>query len=352
MSLDDLSYIKQLDSANMVGSIELLDKQIQQTWEEVSQIDVPDSYKSVTKIVFAGMGGSALGAHVFRHLYAPTIKIPFEIVSDYNLPVYVDDNTLVITGSYSGTTEEVLSCFDQAVEKTKNIIAISAGGTLEEKARSNSVPFFKIDPKFNPCDQPRMGIGYSVFAILAFMNKLDIITITDSELEGVYTVLKENNQKNGLSVLGEQNKAKQLAYLFHDNVPILVAGEFLVGAIHAARNQINENAKSLAMYFPIPELNHHLMEALTFPNSNNDYYVLFNSSLYSPKITTRLALTKGVLEKSGHGILEIEAHGSSKLAQVMQTINFGSYVGFYLSMLYGIDPSPIPNVQGFKEKLT
>lgn len=352
MSLDDLTYIKQLDSANMVGSIELLDKQIQQTWQEISGIDVPSSYKDVNKIVFAGMGGSALGAHVFKHLYAPTLSIPFEIVSDYNLPAYVDENTLVFTGSYSGTTEEVLSCFDQAINKTKNVIAIAAGGMLEERAHINKVPFFKIDPKFNPCNQPRMGIGYSVFAILAFMNKLGFITISDSELSGVYDILKENNEKYGLSVNAEQNKAKHLAYLFHENVPILVAGEFLVGAIHAARNQINENAKSLAMYFPIPELNHHLMEALTFPTTNNDYYVLFNSSLYSPKITTRLELTKGILEKSGHGILEVEASGASKLAQVLQTINFGSYVGFYLSMLYGIDPSPIPNVEGFKEKLT
>lgn len=352
MNIDDQSYISSLDSSNMLGSIKMLDKQIQQTWEEISHIDVPGSYKDVNKIVFVGMGGSALGAHVFKHLYAPAITIPFEIVSDYNLPAYVDNNTLVITGSYSGTTEEVLSCFDQALQKTKKIIAIFAGGELEQKANANKAPFFKINPKFNPCNQPRMGIGYSVCAILAFLHKLGIIEITTAELTGVYDVLQRNNDVFDQSVLSDHNKAKRVAYLFHDHVPMLIAGEFLVGAIHATRNQINENAKSLAMYFPIPELNHHLMEGLKFPSNNNDYYLLFESSLYSEKIAHRLQLTRDILEKSGHSVTIIESAGSSKLAQVMQTIHFGSYMSFYLAILYGIDPSPIPNVQGFKEKLT
>ncbi len=351
MTLDDKAYIQKIDSANMIGSIEMLGKQIQQTWEEVSAIQIPDSYKDIQNIVFAGMGGSALGAHVFKNLYASQISVPFEIISDYNLPSYVSQNTLVVAGSYSGTTEEVLSCFDQALSKTKKLIAISAGGSLEERAHANNIPFYKIDPKFNPCNQPRMGIGYSIFALLTFLHKLGIITISENERAEINSCIENTNKEFGLAAHSEKNVAKQIAFMTHEQVPILIAGEHLVGAIHASRNQINENAKSLACYFPIPELNHHLLEGLKFPTSNNDHYVLIHSNEYSPKIIKRMEITKDVLQKNGHEITEVIAQGTSKLAQVIQTVHFGSYVGFYLSMLYGIDPSPIPNVEGFKKEL-
>ncbi|MGB4966391.1 MAG: bifunctional phosphoglucose/phosphomannose isomerase [Microgenomates group bacterium] len=351
MTLDDKAYIQKIDSSNMIGSIEMLGKQIQQTWDEVSALPLPDSFKEIKNIVFVGMGGSALGAHIFKNLYASSISVPFEIVSDYNLPSYVNASTLVVAGSYSGTTEEVLSCFDQAITKTKKIIVISSGGGLEERAHENSIPFYKIDPKFNPCNQPRMGIGYSIFALLTFLHTLGVITITESELSEIDLCIQKNNEQFGLSAHSETNVAKQIAFVSHEQVPILIAGEHLVGAIHASRNQINENAKSLAFYFAIPELNHHLLEGLKFPTSNNDHYVLIHSKEYSPKIVKRMEITKDVLIKSGHEITEVTAQGNSKLAQVIQTVHFGSYIGFYLSMLYGIDPSPIPNVENFKKDL-
>jgi glucose/mannose-6-phosphate isomerase len=53
------------------------------------------------------MGGSGWPA-----LYMKTwagLKVPFEIVNDYNLPDFVGPNTLFIASSYSGNTEETLA---------------------------------------------------------------------------------------------------------------------------------------------------------------------------------------------------------------------------------------------------
>lgn len=353
-NLDDLSFIKSLDKSNMLGSIELLGEQIKQTWEEVNTLSIASEYANVNRIVFSGMGGSSLGAYVAKHLYTNDLRQSFEIVNDYTLPGYVDENTLVVVGSYSGTTEETISGLHEAHKREAKIITIATGGVLEEFSTTNNVPFYKLMPKYNPSSQPRMGIGYSVFALLTILSKLKFIQITDRDIDELITSLKQNNELYGPSIPAANNQAKELASKLFNKLPIFIAGEFLVGAIHAMRNQLNENAKSLAIYFPVPEMNHHLLEALRFPEDlkQRDFYILFQSSLYSPKIKKRIDISHQVIEQNGHQAILIDRNQENKLIQVMTTINFGSYVGFYLAILYGIDPSPIFWVEEFKKKLS
>ena len=42
----------------------------------------------------------------------------------YNIPNWVDKDTLIIASSYSGNTEETLSAFNQCLEVNASIIAI------------------------------------------------------------------------------------------------------------------------------------------------------------------------------------------------------------------------------------
>lgn len=353
INLDDFKIIKNLDQSNMISSIELLGDQINQTWEEVNKIPIPQSYQRIDKIIFSGMGGSALGAYVAKYLYGNNLGKPFEIINDYHLPSYVNENTLVVVGSYSGNTEETISCFNEALKKKAKTVAISAGGKLEVLAKKHKIPFYKINPKFNPCNQPRMGIGYSIFALLTIFNRLKLVSITKNDIDSLKKIIKENDNHYGIKVFTKKNLAKQLALKIYNRIPIFIAGEFLIGAIHAIRNQINENAKSLAVYFPLPELNHHLLEGLRFPNliSKNDFYLLCQSPLYSDKIKKRLTITNEILLKYKHQSFIFQPKAKEKLYQVIETISFGAYLGYYLAILYQIDPSPIPNVDFFKKRL-
>lgn len=353
MNLDNTQQIKKLDKSNMAGSIEMLEEQIQQTWDEVNALEIPGDYKNVNNIVFSGMGGSALGAYVAKNLYTTQLKQSFEIVNDYRLPGYVDEDTLVVVGSYSGTTEETISSLREALEKKAKIVTISTGGKLEEIALQNNLPFYKLNPKYNPSNQPRMGIGYSVFALLALLTKLDIISITEKDIQHIKEKVHENRNNYGIKTSTEYNKAKQLAQTLLGRVPIFIAGEFLIGAIHAVRNQLNENAKSIAVYFPLPELNHHLLEALQFPSdiTKRDLYIFFHSNLYSDNIAKRSNITRDVVKQNGHQTFVYTPTAKTPLAQTMEAINFGSYIGYYLAFLHEIDPSPIKWVEKFKNKL-
>ncbi len=60
------------------------------------------------------MGGSAIAADLVVGAYRERLRVPVTVVRDYYLPGWIGENTLVILSSYSGGTEETLTCASQA----------------------------------------------------------------------------------------------------------------------------------------------------------------------------------------------------------------------------------------------
>lgn len=344
MILDEIEKIKRLDKSNLLGSIELLPEQCRQTWEEVKEIKIPDTYRQVSNIVVNGMGGSGLGPHVVKSVFSDSLRIPLEVINSYTLPGYVDKNTLLILSSYSGTTEEVWETGEEALKRGAKCLGITTGEKLGEFLDSNNIPYFKIIPKHNPCGQPRMGLGYTILGIIGLINQCGLIKIEDEEINLLIETLREINYLY---------LAKKIAQKIFGKITILVAAEFLAGSIHTWQNQQHEVAKNYGNYFLISELNHHLLEGMGNPKSNPKNLISFfaNSKLYHQAIRKRFLITKDVFKKNKIEVVEFECQSASKLLQAFELIHFGSYVNFYLAMLNNIDPTPTPWVNLFKEQL-
>lgn len=351
-ALDSREKIAQLDASNMLGSIEALADQVQHAWDTLEKLDISVP-KKIENVVVAGMGGSALGGDIFKHVFADVLTVPFEIYNGYTLPAYVGENTLVVLASYSGTTEEVLHCAEQTKEKGAMAFVIAAGGKLAEIARQEQYPAYIIDPVHNPSNQPRMAIGYAVFGLIGLMAKAGLVTLTDEQVSEVISTIIRTSETLGPETAGDKNQAKLLAFTCFGHRPILVGSEFTIGAVHTATNQFNENAKIFADYKVIPELNHHLMEGLRFPESNSGSHVFlfFQSTLYGKRNQKRMVLTQEVVEKNAIDAMTVQLQADTKLAQVFELITLMAYTNFYVSILEGINPSPIPFVDWFKAEL-
>ncbi|HKY74437.1 MAG TPA: bifunctional phosphoglucose/phosphomannose isomerase [Patescibacteria group bacterium] len=350
--LDSRKDIGALDVQNVLGSIEHLPDQIEHAWSDTKAIQVSDAYKKVHKIVVSGMGGSALGAHVIKTLFKDTLKQPLEIVNHYELPEYVDKDTLVVLSSYSGTTEETLISAEDAKKRGAKIAVITAGGKLEEFANKEGCLLYKIVPAHNPSNQPRMAIGYSVFGQLGLFNAMGLISIFDSEVAELVALLRKNAKLLNPDSK-EKNTAKFLAYSAFDKMVALIGAEHLEGALHVFNNQLNENAKNFTDYLVVPELNHHYMESLSFPKHMKDsvLFLVFNSNLYSPRVQKRIPLTIDVINQNGFTAEMVQTVWKTKMQQVWEAIQLGAFTNFYLAMLNGINPAPIPWVDYFKKKL-
>jgi glucose/mannose-6-phosphate isomerase len=353
LNLDNLQEIKKLDKENTSCSIDALPKQCLHAWEENEKLAVPDSYKNINKIVMCGMGGSGLAARVIESVFAKKLKFPLARVNDYDLPSWTDKNTLIIISAYSGFTEEPINCAYQAIKKNFKWMAIGAGGLLLDLAKKHNVPHYLIKPTYNPSKQPRMAIGYSIIGQLAMVSKAGVVDITKQDI--AYLAKEMNviiNQAN-VNVPTEKNPAKMLAKKLYGKKIVFAAARHLLGAAHVTKNQMNENAKNFTTIFDIPELNHHLMEGLRFPKSNQkDLLFLFvNSTLYPKRIQQRFTITQNIVKENKVQYVDWQARSSTFLSQAFESIQFGGYVEFYLAMLNGINPAPIPYVDKFKVDL-
>lgn len=353
VDLDNLQEIKNLDKENVLDSVDALPKQCLHAWEDNEKLDVPSSYHNINKIVMTGMGGSGLGARVIESVFANKLKYPLIRINDYDLPKYVDEKTLVICSSFSGTTEETVQNAHQAQEAHAKWMAVGTGGELIDFAKEQKAPYYQIIPTYNPSKQPRMALGYSIIGQLAMASKVGITNITKQDIVSLAKEMDVVIKATNVLVPVEKNPAKELAKKFYGKKVIFVAARHLLAAAHCIKNQMNENAKNFATIFDIPELNHHLMEGLRFPESNQkDMLFLFvSSNLYPDRIQQRFTITQNIVKENKIQYATWQAKSANLLSQAFEFIQFGSYANFYLAMLNGINPAPIPYVDRFKVDL-
>jgi len=347
--IDSKEKIAKIDKENMMGSIEELGNQVEHAWKDIKNINFTPRAE-IKNIVITGMGGSGLGADVLKHLFKDELTVPLDIIHDYTLPAYVNENTLVLLSSYSGNTEEPLACADEAIKANAQIMVIAAGGTLDEIATENNYTYYKIDPKFNPSNQPRMAIGYSIFGTIGLLAKAGVISVSDEQVAAVVQTIHRQVDSCKVEEVGEGNPAKALAFSMIDRRPVFVVSDFLEGAGHVGTNQANENAKIFADYKVVPEMDHHLLEGLAYPKSNttNHIFIFIQSLLYHPKNVIRMHITQKIVEDNDIDTLAVPLRSQTKIEQVFEMLTLFGFAGFYLAMLEGINPSPIPQVEKFK----
>jgi len=325
-------------------SIQMFPEQIKQAWKEVNQSKIPSDFKKAKNIIIAGMGGSALGARIIDSLKFENLKIPLEVITGYQLPAYADQDSLVIISSYSGNTEEPLNCFHQAIEKKCRLWAITTGGQLAELVKKNKIPAYIFQPQFNPSQQPRLGIIYSVIGQMAFLAKAGLINLDEIAIKEAIAELKKTSI---------QEPAQSLAAKLQNKIVIIISAEHLNGTAHAFKNMLNENSKTFSVRFSLPELNHHLLEGLSYPQTNkkNLKFLTLESDFYDDQIKKRMAVTKKVIVKNDLTWEAIKIEGKNRLIEVLGTLQLAGFVSLYLAEIYKIDPLTIPWVDFFKKEL-
>jgi len=357
--LDEAKKFSSRESQNVLESIYLLKEQCLDALESASSFSLeksegsPLGFKGIKNVVVAGMGGSALGAHIARSLLGDSLKSPIFIINNYELPGFVNEETLVILSSYSGGTEEVLACFKEAKIKKAKMAVLTLGGELLELARKNKVPACVYSAEFNPSGAPRMGLGFAVFGIIGILSKAGLVNFGKAETKKAVLALTKFSKEFGADISTSKNTVKKIALKLYDKTPVLVGSEFLIGNLHAMQNQIQETAKNLAVYFELPELNHHLMESLQNPKriKKELFFLFFESNLYHKRNIKRYGITKDVVKMNGVDAVSYKLKSKNKISQGMEMLVFGSYLSFYLGALYGASPLKIQWVDYFKKRM-
>ena len=285
-------------------------------------------------IVICGVGGSAISGEILQSYL--DLTIPVLVNRSYELPGMVNRNTIVFLVSYSGNTEEVLSCYALAKTKGAKIVGISSGGKLQELCIRGKVPFIQVPGGL----QPRDATGYLTIPLLAVLKNSRVIRMNENEIPEMIEALKKNLHES----------AQEIAAKLKNKVPLIYSSEAMAVLARTWKKKIVENAKVHAFANTFPEMNHN--EILGFTHCVADYFAILIYDLDDhPRIKKRMDITKSLLQKNGCPVMGLRVSGKNKLSNIFSTILLGSYVGYYLALEYGVDPVPINLVDEFKKEM-
>ena len=153
------------------------------------------------------MGGSAIGGDIARRLALSESKVPVRVHRDYNLPAFVDENTLVIASSYSGNTEETLSAFSESLKTRARKLVITSGGNLKNLAEKEGIPAFVIDYQA----PPRAAFPHSFVPLVGIFQKLGLLGDKSADLREALGILNKLSEDLIETRPLVSNPAKQLA---------------------------------------------------------------------------------------------------------------------------------------------
>jgi len=347
----NLKTIKQIDKSNMLELLLDFSMQCKYASEIAKNSKVLCGKIDFRKIVFAGLGGSAIGADLVRSYLYFESNIPITVVREYELPAYIDSETLIFISSYSGNTEETLSAYNQAKEKGANIVAISSGGMLEEYALKDKVTFIRI-PKGMP---PRCALGYLSITPLCVLAKLGLIKDVNPYINKAAGVLEDlKNTCLNPRIAQKDNIAKYIAAKLFNKFVVVYSSSIHFDVVATRfRGQLAENSKALASAHVFPEMNHNEIVGWQNPKKmfKNFVVVMLRDKGVNPRVTKRMDITSEILKKEGVEVLEIWSRGEDVLSKIFSLIYIGDFISYYLAILYGIDPTPVERVTYLKKRL-
>jgi glucose/mannose-6-phosphate isomerase len=354
MNLDDLSFMKQVDTQDMLGHINGLPDQLQSAWQ-LSQTQpfegLEPSKDSLHQVVIAGMGGSAIGADLVSAAVMDTCPVPIIVHRDYGLPGFAKGpETLVICSSHSGNTEETLDAFEAAVENGCRILAVCTGGKLAEKANAVGIPVWLFEHE----GQPRAAVGFSFGLILGALSRLGLVTGASEEIVGAVKAMKSQQMALVAESPISKNPAKRMAgQLMGRWVTVFGAGA-LAPVARRWKGQFNEVAKAIANFEFIPEADHNTLAGVLHPSEVVPPHVIslfLRAPSDHPRNRLRLDMTRKDYMLEGLNTDRYTAKGYSVIAHIWTALHFGDYVAYYLAMAYVVDPTPVAALENLKAAL-
>jgi glucose/mannose-6-phosphate isomerase len=300
------------------------------------------SSEPINKIFVAGMGGSGIGADFVAEFIVNECKVPYLVGKGYDIPSYIDKNTLYIASSYSGNTEETLSSLAQAESTGCKIVIIASGGKLVQIAKEKGYDCIIVPGDW---PSPRACLGFSLVQQLFVLYKLDFISKNViNEIKSSIDLIKYDQDEI-------KNKAEKIANILHGKIPIIYTTDRMESVAVRLRQQINENSKVLCWHHVYPEMNHN--ELVGWTEKNNDLAVVFlrNKDDFK-RNAVRMDITKDIYAKYTDTIIEVFSKGQTLVEKSIYLVHLGDWVSWYLSELTGADAIEVRAIDYLKSELS
>lgn len=289
-------------------------------------------------IVISGLGGSGITGRIIKSYYQDKIDIPIETVSDYQLPKFVNKDSLVILCSYSGNTEETLSAYADAKNKGAYCLAMSVGGKIGELAVQDGMILYKAESGY----QPRVAFGYPITYMFMIFAELLGQSI-EAELNGI-----KSKMKNVDDFIRRANYVRHEFRTSIRNKYVIIASPDMEAMAIRFAQQVQENAKLECFVTVIPEANHNVIESYYKKWDSN--YIMMNSGA-NKRINLRFHFIKELLESYGSKVLELDVKPIT-MENVFEVVYVMDWVSLQIADEVGAVSNQIKNIIDLKNFLS
>ena len=335
----DVSALEKFDSQRM--------HKVYDMWPQIAL----DSFKTrqdeihfegIDHIVFAGMGGSGTLGDIIASILSKT-GIHTSVIKGYLLPKTVDSDTLVITTSVSGNTQEALTILKNTQDiGCKKVVAFSSGGKIKDYSLKHAIEFRDI-PKTH---SPRASFVSFLFSMLRILKP--VIPLKDSDVYETIDELKIQNKAISSHNLSESNPAITLAK-WMNGIPLIYYPSGLQAAAIRFKNSMQENVKMHAITEDIIESCHNGI--VSWERKSNVQPILLEGKDDYYKTKERYGIIKNYFDEKNISYQSISSVNGSILSKLVNLIYFLDYASIYKAILSEIDPSPVESIDFIKDKL-
>ena len=338
---------QEIDKDNMLGVIKSSPDQLTAGLELAKDVKLDKKFDS---IVLSGMGGSALVGELLEiyldeqsKIENRKSKVRIHVNRSYSLlPESYDPSCLNIISSYSGNTEEVLSCLDEALKNNLTILGIGSGGKLKKICEEKNFPFIKM-PVPSPSFQPRCATGYGFSALLMLMAQNGLIMLNAERFKTSAKKLK--------SSLSEFEKlGKEIAEKLQGKTPIIYAPVHFGSLAMIWKIMFNENSKTPAFWNYFPELSHNEMVGFT-KLQGKFHFIMLRDKNDHPNNLKRLNITADLFREYSLESAIVDVPEGDIIYRIFAALQIGSFASYNLALAYGIDPTPVVMVEKLKKML-
>jgi glucose/mannose-6-phosphate isomerase len=290
-------------------------------------------------LVICGMGGSAIAGDYIQTLAKENSEIPVIIYRGYNPPKFIDSDWTVIVISYSGNTEETLTCLNHFIQQKNTIYLISSGGKFEEKASKHNLSFIPVEKNLQPREAFYHIFGTLLSVVYKSLNlDLEINQIGPSIMS--HNTELKNNIRDDLDLVCKNILGKQIMILGSENF-------FCVGL--RFRCQLNENSKLHAACYQLPEFSHNAIIGYDGNYNQNIAMIILNYKFDNNRTKIHMDFANKLLEGKNNNYLRQFIIDSRHILVSLLTVTAElDYISIKLALIQNIDPHAIESINDLK----
>ncbi len=340
------------DTLGFLDAVAGLPEQLVAAHEQAAAADLDrlPGADAIDAVAVLGMGGSGIAGDVLAAV-ATSLPVPVVVLKQYRTPAFVGPRTLTFALSYSGNTEETVAMTQCALEAGAPVVTVSCGGALDDLARAHRATTLSCPSGL----MPRAALGALVAPLFVTLFRLEMLPEAHALLVNAQEQLARRRDQCVPAVEGVKNPARELARRIGRTIP-LVHGGGAIGRVAAQRfkNDVNENAKAPAFWGAAPEVNHNEIcgwgqhgdvtrQVLTL--------VELHHGFEHDRLTRQMQLAREQLEEVFVQVLDVEAEGDGRLAQLLDLMYLATWTSCYLALDNDVDPGPIDAIAQLKAAL-